>query len=151
MRTAASLFLLLIVPVIGCHSSTSGNGQSEGQLNREPGTTYLCGNALIRAQQERCRQECPGESQGVQYCQTDDPAGQAGNLVAPCGVCVDQATCGDGTVQDGEQCDDGNVLDGDGCSATCQNEPCGAEGNLCCQADPPCEGGLICNSTHVCH
>jgi cysteine-rich repeat protein len=32
------------------------------------------------------------------------------------------ATCGNGTVDQGEQCDDGNTAAGDGCSASCQME-----------------------------
>jgi cysteine-rich repeat protein len=38
---------------------------------------------------------------------------------------VEEAACGDGTVDAGEDCDDGNVQGGDGCSAGCRIEPGG--------------------------
>ena len=46
------------------------------------------------------------------------------------------ATCGNGTVDNGETCDDGNTTDGDGCSATCQDEsmPPGKDDGGCCSS-----------------
>lgn len=73
------------------------------------------------------------------------------------------ATCGDGTLDEGEGCDDGNTDAGDGCDASCvreldflcspctRNETCGDDGDLCvdggCGADCsvwPCEVGQRC-------
>jgi MYXO-CTERM domain-containing protein len=44
------------------------------------------------------------------------------------------ATCGNGTLDQGETCDDGNTTDGDGCSATCQDESGGTmkDSGGCC-------------------
>lgn len=78
--------------------------------------------------------------------------------------------CGDGNLDGGEDCDPGADVPGDCCSAACQFQapgtPCNEDGDLCsvdqcdaagtctfassvsCQAaNPPCEGGELCNPT----
>ena len=53
------------------------------------------------------------------------------------GLCVSNATCGDGVLDPGEACDDGNPLDGDGCSSKCTVEAgyyCFDEGVSVCLA-----------------
>jgi MYXO-CTERM domain-containing protein len=57
------------------------------------------------------------------------------------------ATCGNGTVDDGETCDDGNTADGDGCSASCQDETTnpggdGKDSGGCCSVGSSPTGAL---------
>lgn len=65
---------------------------------------------------------------------------------------LENATCGDGSVQDYEQCDDGNTVDGDDCAANCQLAVCGnafvEPGEECDDANPNpgdgCTGPVVC-------
>ena len=61
-----------------------------------------------------------------------------------CDVGAFEATCGNGTLDDGETCDDGNTNDGDCCTARCQQSGNGAscsDGNAC-TLDDTCQAGV---------
>lgn len=66
-----------------------------------------------------------------------------------CDIGSFEATCGNGTLDDGETCDDGNTADGDCCTGRCQQASNGAscsDGNAC-TLDDVCQAGVCTGGT----
>ena len=134
LRFVALIPLTLAVPFFGCGGddspemtlSISATATAATTATATATTTATGTTTTGETDSGSAGESSGGCVPGTEGCACDDGA-CGDDLVCEADVCVSPpaASCGDGTVDEGEECDDGNDVDTDACLSTCVNAVCG--------------------------